>query len=171
MSVPYIIVLPLALGLLLLWLGGRARRAAGLPAGRIVSQDTLGRRQTGDALYDPVLDLAGRPDYLVEQGDRWIPVEVKSGWALAGPRAGHRLQVAAYCRLVEAVYARRPPHGILRYADRTFAIPYTQEQEDELTEILEVMRADLGRPLARSHDSPEKCRACGVRAGCDQALG
>lgn len=167
---PYVLLFCLAFGLLLLWLAGRIRRATGLPGGRVVSQDTLRHRQAGETLYDPVLDLAGRPDYLVEQGDRRIPVEIKSGGAMAGPRPGHRLQLAAYCRLVEAVYARRPPHGILQYADRTYAIAYTPELEEELTEALEAMRGDLGLPLERSHQSPEKCRACGFRQGCDQAL-
>jgi CRISPR-associated exonuclease Cas4 len=167
---PYVVLALLGVGLLLLWLGQRARRAAGLPPGRVVAQDTLGRRRAGESLYDPVLDLAGRPDYLVEQGDRLIPIEIKSGRAHAGPRLSHRLQLAAYCRLVEAVYARRPPHGVLQYADQAFALPYSRELEAELTRTLEAMRADLGQALDRSHESPERCRACGFRDLCDQAL-
>jgi CRISPR-associated exonuclease Cas4 len=167
---PYLLAVLLAVGLLMLWLSGRMRRETGLPGGRIVSQDTLRPRRAGDVLYDPVLDLTGRPDYLVEHGNQWVPVEVKSGGALAGPRAGHRLQLAAYCRLVEAVYARRPPHGILQYADRSYAIAYTADQEAALRETLEAMRADLRRPLDRSHESRERCRACGYRERCDQAL-
>lgn len=166
---PYVVFLLLGLGLFLLWLARRTR-PAGLPAGRIVAQDTLGPRRTGETLYDPVLDLAGRPDYLVEQGDRLIPVEIKSGRSHAGPRPSHRLQLAAYCRLVESVYARRPPHGILQYADQAYAIDYTRGLEQELTRTLEALRADLGRPLDRSHESPERCRACGFREDCDQAL-
>jgi CRISPR-associated exonuclease Cas4 len=166
----YVVAALLALGLLLLWLAQRARRAAGLPHGRVIAQDMLGSPRAGETLYDPVLDLAGRPDYLVEQGDRLIPVEVKSGPAHAGPRPSHRLQLAAYCRLVEAVYARRPPHGILRYADRSYTIPFTHALESELNETLEAMRADLGEALDRSHRSADRCRACAFRDGCDQAL-
>jgi CRISPR/Cas system-associated exonuclease Cas4 (RecB family) len=168
--VPYLVYLLLALGLLLLWLARRTRLAAGLPPGRVISQDTLGPRRAGQSLYDPVLDLAGKPDYLVEQGDRLIPLEIKSGRSHAGPRASHRLQLAAYCRLVESVYARRPPVGILQYADQAYAIAYTQALEHELRQTLESLRTDLGRPLDRSHESPERCRACGFRDGCDQAL-
>ena len=160
----------LAFGLLLLWLARRTRLAAGLPPGRLISQDTLGPRRPGASLYDPVLDLAGRPDYLVEQGERLIPMEIKSGRSHAGPRSSHRLQLAAYCRLVESVYARRPPYGILQYADQAYAITYTRALEDELTHMLERMRDDLGRSLDRSHDSPERCRACSYRDGCDQSL-
>jgi CRISPR-associated exonuclease Cas4 len=166
----YTVAALLGLGLLLLWLAGRTRRAAGLPAGRVIAQDTLGPRRAGEPLYDPVLDLAGRPDYLVEQRSRLIPMEIKSGLAHAGPRPSHRLQLAAYCRLVESVYARRPPHGLLQYADRTYLIPFTRALEADLTTTLEAMRADLGVPLDRSHHSVERCRACGYRADCDQAL-
>lgn len=167
---PYPVLLLLALGLLLLWLARRTRLAAGLPAGRIVSQDTLGPRRAGRSLYDPVLDLTGRPDYLVEQGEQLIPLEIKSGRSHAGPRSSHRLQLAAYCRLVESVYARRPPFGILQYADQAYAISYTQGLEDELTRMIERLRADLGHSLDRSHDSQERCRACGFREDCDQTL-
>jgi CRISPR-associated exonuclease Cas4 len=160
----------LGLGLLLLWLSRRAQIRAGLPSGRVLSQDTLGRWRSTEALYDPVDDLSGRPDYLVAQGDRLIPVEVKSGRAHAGPRLSHRLQVAAYCRLVEAVYARRPSHGVLQYADRRYDIPYNTELETELTDILAAMRRDLGGEMDRSHESPERCRACGFRERCDQSL-
>jgi CRISPR-associated exonuclease Cas4 len=158
------------LGVLLVWLAGRTRAAAGLPPGKIIAQDTLGPRRAGETLYDPVLDLAGRPDYLVEQGDRLVPIEIKSGRSHAGPRPSHRLQLAAYCRLVEAVYARRPPMGILQYADQAYAIAYTPEMEGELVSTLEAMREEIGEELDRSHKSPERCRACGFREDCDQAL-
>jgi CRISPR/Cas system-associated exonuclease Cas4 (RecB family) len=160
----------LGLGLLLLWVSRRVQSGTGLPSGRVLSQDTLGRRRASETLYDPVLDLAGRPDYLVAQAGQMIPVEVKSGRAHAGPRLSHKLQLAAYCRLVEAVYARRPAHGVLQYADRRYDIPFTAELEDEMADTIAAMRRSLGGELNRSHDSPERCRACGFRQGCDQAL-
>lgn len=165
------VLILLALGLLLLWIARRMRRAGGLPAGRVIAQDTLGSRREGETLYDPVFDLAGRPDYLVEQGGRLVPVEIKSGRSQAGPRPSHRLQLAAYCRLVEAVYARRPPLGILQYADRAYAIAYTSDLESELERTLAEMRLRLGEPLDRSHNSALRCRGCGFREVCDQALG
>jgi CRISPR-associated exonuclease Cas4 len=167
---PGILVFVLALGILLVWLGRRQRAAAGLPEGRIVSQDVLGRARPGETLYDAVLDLAGRPDYLVEIEGRLIPIEIKSGRAHAGPRRSHRLQVAAYCRLVEAVHARRPPYGILRYADRSYAIPYTGETDRELAGVLDAMRLVGGEMADRSHESPARCRGCSFRETCDQGL-
>lgn len=154
-------------GILLVWLGGTTRSWTGLPSGKIVSRDVSG---AGETLYDPVFDLAGRPDYLVEQDGRLIPVEIKSGRSHAGPRRSHRMQLAAYCRLVEAVFARRPPHGILRYTDRSYTIPFDQHQEAELAGVIHQIRARLGHEQDRSHASPERCRACGFRNDCDQAL-
>jgi len=166
----FVPLLLLGLGLLLLWLGRRVRAEAGLPPGRLLFQDTLERRRPVESLYDPVFDLAGRPDYLVDQGDTLIPVEVKSGRAHAGPRLSHRMQLAAYCRLVEAAYARRPTHGILQYADRRYAIPYNAPAEAELAAAVAAIRRQRGREMDRSHNSPERCRACGFRERCDQSL-
>src|SRR3990172_9358783 len=64
---PYLVFLLLVLGLLLLGLARRTRRATGLPPGRIVALDTLGPRRAGESLYYPVLDLAGRPPYGILQ--------------------------------------------------------------------------------------------------------
>ena len=167
---PTIILLVLVVGILLVWLGRRQRSGAGLPEGRILSQDVLGRAQPGETLYDSVLDLAGRPDYLVEIDGRLVPVEIKSGRSHAGPRRSHRMQLVAYCRLVEAVHARRPPYGILRYADRSYAIPYTIEIDDELAAVLGAMRLSGVGTADRSHEAPARCRGCSFRESCDQAL-
>lgn len=169
MIVPGILLVVLVVGVLLIWLGRGQRAAAGIPEGRILSQDVLGRAQPGETMYDAVLDLAGRPDYLVEIDGRLIPIEVKSGKAHAGPRRSHRLQLAAYCRLVEAVHARRPPYGILRYADRSYTIPYTGETDHELTAVLGAMRLAGAELADRSHDSPARCRGCSFRETCDQS--
>ena len=157
-------------GLLFLWLARRAQSAAGLPPGRVIAIDSLPRRALDKPLYDPVNDLSGRPDYRFEDGRYVLPVEVKSGRARAGPQPGHVLQLAAYCRLVQADTSRRPPYGILKYADRSFAVPYTLAAERELLQTLEAMRAVGTRPPPRSHESPPRCRACGVRGACDQRL-
>ncbi len=160
----------LVVGLILVWLGRRAQISAGLPRGRVTAIDSLPTRALEGPLYDAVTDLSGRPDYLVEDGRHLIPVEIKSGRARAGPQPGHVLQLAAYGRLVHAHTSRRPPYGILKYADRAFAIPYTRKLEHELLSTLEAMRMAEGEAPPRSHESPARCRACGVRHACDQSL-
>jgi len=80
--------------------------------------------------------------------------------------------LAAYCLLVAETSGRCPPYGILRYADRTFEIPYTRELEEELLAVLEEMRVDLAAGDGpRNHDAPRRCAACGYREWCEEALG
>ncbi len=156
---------------LLLWVWGeRLRRRTGLPAGRVVSVDLSRLKPQTVALYDPEWDLAGRPDFLLEDRGRIFPVELKSALGAGAPYPSHRIQLAAYCRLVESTYGQRPPYGILRYADRTFAVDYDPSLQAELRELIGALRAQRGRRPSRSHSIPERCRACGFRPSCDQSL-
>ena len=162
----------LALGLLLLWLAQRGRARSGLPQGRVTYTDTGGWGRPERPLFSREFLLTGKPDYLVTQENDVIPVEVKSSHAPAQPYPSHILQLAAYCLLVEACYQRRPPYGIIKYADRAFEVDYTAELEDELLTTLDCMRGDLANGEApRSHDEPHRCRACGYRSRCDERLG
>jgi CRISPR-associated exonuclease Cas4 len=161
----------LALGLLLLWLARRGRVRSGLPQGRVVYADTGGWNRLERPLFSRQFLLTGRPDYLVADGADVIPVEVKSGRAPVQPYPSHLLQLAAYCLLVEECYRRRPPYGIVKYADRAFEVDYTPELEHELLATLDSMRADLadGNAPCR-HDDPRRCRACGYRRWCEEEL-
>jgi CRISPR-associated exonuclease Cas4 len=168
----------IALAVFLFWQARRKRQAAGLPGGRIIYSDTRGWGPVEEPLYDPELGLAGRPDYLVRDGDQVIPVEVKSGRNIESPYDSHIFQLAAYCRLVESAYGQRPDYGLLHYSEgdafgkgRTFAIDYTPELESALLEVIEEMRAQERRKnVDRSHDTPARCRSCGFRSVCDQRL-
>lgn len=158
------------LGLAFFWLASRQQAASGLPQGRVVYLDTAGIGHLEEPLYDTALALTGKPDYLVEQKGDFVPVEVKQARAPFQPYPGHILQLAAYCRLVEAVYRQRPAYGVLKYADRAFAIDYTASLENDLLDILAEMRRAEGRAPGRSHDSIARCRACSYRQSCDQNL-
>lgn len=161
----------LALGIILLWLARRGQVQSGLPQGRIIYSDTGGWGRLERPLFSRRFSLTGKPDYLVADGDDLIPVEVKSGHAPAQPYPSHVLQLAAYCLLVEECYRRRPPHGIIKYADRAFEVDYTPELEGALLETLDCMRADLTNGYTvRNHDEPHRCRGCGYREQCDQRL-
>lgn len=161
----------LALGLLLLWLARRGRVRSGLPEGRVVYTDTSGWRRPERPLFSSRLRITGKPDYLVDDGDGIIPIEVKSGHAPARPYDSHLLQLAAYCLLVDETYRRRPSHGIIKYDNRAFEIEYTAALEEELMATVEDMRLDLKTGGAtRNHADPRRCRACGHRDVCDQKL-
>ncbi|HIE37807.1 MAG TPA: CRISPR-associated protein Cas4 [Anaerolineales bacterium] len=161
----------LVLGLALLWLARRSRASTGLPQGRVIAADVGAWQRPDRPLFSRRHLLTGRPDYIVADGPDLIPVEVKSARAPARPYDSHVLQLAAYCLLVAETSGRRPPYGILRYADRTFEVPYTGELEEDLLAVLREMREDLAAGDGpRNHDDPRRCAACGYREACREAL-
>lgn len=167
----YLVLPLLLLAIIFLWLSSRQRREAGLPGGRVVYTDTRAWGAVEQPLYDPELDLTGKPDYLVEQNGRIIPVEVKSGHAPEAPFDSHIFQLAAYCRLVHRTTGKRPPHGIIHYSGRDFAVVYTPELETALLDMLTEMRRDEYRTMVdRSHEEEHRCLRCGFRRVCDQRL-
>jgi CRISPR-associated exonuclease Cas4 len=166
-------IILLGLAILVWLLAQRARRGTGLPAGVVVYTDTGGWTQIEKPLFSAALQLTGKPDYLIRQHDSIIPVEVKSAKAPAGgPYDAHIYQLAAYCALVSENYGQRPRYGLIQYADQTLAVDYSQGLETELLELLEAIRADAqAEDVGRSHESAARCRACGFREACDEALG
>lgn len=156
----------------LLWQAGKVRRRTGLPPGRIVYDDSgLMGHELERPLFDGLLGLTGKPDYLVEQKGQQIPVEVKSFDAPAQPYESHIFQLAAYCHLVEHTTGKRPSHGILRYRNRTFAVDYTAELESNLLDTLaEMRRCERNGEADRSHEEPGRCARCGYRSKCDQRM-
>lgn len=158
-------------GLAALVFARRWRRAAGLPGGRIIYTDPKLWGPSEKPLFSSALNLAGKPDYLVRQGDTVLPVEVKTGRTPSSPPDSHLYQLAAYCRLVEETYGQRPPYGILHYPRRTLAIDYTPELEASLEAVLEEIRSWQGkRSVPRSHDQPARCAGCGYRSACPERL-
>jgi CRISPR-associated exonuclease Cas4 len=155
----------------LYFISGRQRHASGLPGGRVIYTDTRAWGKLEKPLFDNELVLAGKPDYLVEQDGRIIPVEVKTGRTPDAPYDSHIFQVAAYCLLVQKTYGKRPPHGIIHYPGRDFAVDYTAELENSLLNLIADMRiSEHLREVERSHDDPQRCRRCGFRDACDQRL-
>jgi CRISPR-associated exonuclease Cas4 len=116
--------------------------------------------------------LKGKPDALVRipSGDV-IPVERKKSRAPKRPYEGDRIQAAAYCVRVEENYGRTPPFMRIQYADACFDEPYTIERKQWVLRTCEQIRQARQRGVAnRSHTISAKCRACGQRLNCDQAL-
>lgn len=146
---------------------------SGLPSGKIVYADNRVFQSLPQPLYDPALDLVGKPDYIIALKDGTvIPVEYKSHPAPDRPYDSHVLQLAAYCYLCATSYQRRPPYGLIRYADKTFQINYTTQLESSLKDTITAMRSCECQSLSpdRSHHQPSRCRACGYRSICDQRL-
>jgi CRISPR-associated exonuclease Cas4 len=167
----YLALLFIIVALFLLWQSTRQRREAGLPGGRLVYADTGAWGRVEKPLVAEDLGLIGKPDYLIQSGASIIPVEVKSGRAPAAPYDSHIYQLAAYCLLVHKAYGKRPPHGIIHYSGRDFAIDYTPQLESALLERLAEIKRDESRThVPRSHEDAARCRKCGFRNVCDQSL-
>lgn len=162
----------LLLALVLLLKARQWGASSGLPQGEIIYSDMGAWIKQRKPLFDRHLGLTGRPDYLVQQDDGTvIPVEVKSSAAPHEPYAGHVMQLAAYCLLVESNYGLRPQHGIIQYRDKAFTVSYTERLEDDLLDLLHAMRLDGEAPdVVRDHQNWRRCRACGHRGHCGQAL-
>jgi len=157
----------------LLWQWSRRDRAGlGLPEGRIVRADMGAWRQCEEPLYSARYRLAGRPDYLVKTGRGLVPVEVKPGRTAPAPYTGDVLQLGAYLLLVEEDTGVKPTHGLLRYREQTFEIPYTPGLRQEVIACLEEMRAlrEASQPPEPQHREPQRCTRCGQREHCDVSL-
>jgi CRISPR-associated exonuclease Cas4 len=167
----YIIVLLFILALIFFRQSSVQRKEAGLPGGRIIYTDTRGWGKVEKPLFYSPLELTGKPDYLIQQNGKIIPVEVKSGRAPNAPYDSHIYQLAAYCLLVEKTYKTRPPYGIIHYENRDFSIDYTSELENALLDLLADMKRDeRKKDVPRSHEQAARCARCGFRNVCDQSL-
>lgn len=165
-------LLLLFIALLLLWGSSRMLKSSGLPEGRLIYADARQWQPVVEPLFDPHYALTGKPDYLVQQGDTLIPVEVKSKEVGTLPLEGHLMQLTAYCLLVHQCYGNRPLYGILHYPDRTFAVKYTSRMEARVIQLVAAIRDAKAKDIAlnRSHDSSSRCLHCGYRGICDQKL-
>jgi CRISPR-associated exonuclease Cas4 len=167
----YIGLAILLIAFVLLFISGRQRSATGLPGGRVVYSDTRAWGAVEKPFFDAELGLTGKPDYLVEQNGKFIPVEVKTGRTPEAPYDAHIFQMAVYCLLVQKTSGKRPPHGIIHYPKRDFAVDYTPELESALLDLLDDMRRDERRSsVERSHDEEQRCLHCGFRESCDERI-
>ena len=181
--------LPILFGLLVIllllaalafgWSRGK-REQTGLPEGEVVYADTGAWRKLERPLYSERFRLTGRPDYVVEEGGRYIPVEVKPTRRADKPYASDEYQLAAYCLLLEeqtdapipgAPVAGAPPYGLLRYQNATFRIPYTAALRSELLRLLDEMRRSRrAQDVLPNHQDPRRCLRCGHREQCTRKL-
>ena len=155
----------------LFWQADRKRKQAGLPGGRVIYTDMGKWGEVQKPLYHAGYRLTGKPDYLVKQKGKIIPVEVKSSNAPQAPYDSHIYQLASYCLLVHKTTGKRPPYGIIHYRNKDFAIDYTPALESALMDTLAEMRRDERRKEVHcSHRSAARCRGCGYRKICDESL-
>ena len=139
--------------------------------GKLVYSDTNKRAVTAP-INSHLSRLTGKPDYVYRAKGLCIPVEVKKHRAgRFGPRVSDIAQLMAYCVLLEDA-GETVTHGVIEYPDKRIPIPYTPEARRKVLEAAEQIRAERRAGTAdRSHQEAWRCRSCGVRASCGQALG
>lgn len=169
-----LLLLALALALFaagLLWYSRRKLVRSGMPSGRLVYSDTGAWERCKRPLFSARYRLAGKPDYLLAEGQRMIPVEVKPRRQAARPYDSDVLQLAAYCLLVEEAYGSRPRYGLLKYRSGVYSVEYTDALRERVIATIEQMRGQFGRRSPRpNHDDARRCQACGYRTSCESTL-
>ena len=145
-------------------------RRSGL-RGRVVASDSVVSRPSR-ALRSARYGIVGKPDYLVEEHGRIVPVELKPSRESDSPWLRDVVQLAAYCLLLEEMEPRFAGYGYLRYASRTFRIDFTDRVRGELLRTLAGMRADLtAADVAPNHHDPRRCARCMLVRVCGRAVG
>ncbi|MFB3765313.1 MAG: CRISPR-associated protein Cas4 [Methanotrichaceae archaeon] len=149
-----------------------ARKKYGIQAGEVIYSDLYSDRDRPvKSLLSKRFGISGKPDYIVKDKGRLIPVELKSGRA-STPHRGHVLQLAAYCLLIEENYGKAVPHGILVYGDgKQHLIKFDDALRKDLISTVEEMRRcwSEGSPV-RNHSSKRKCSSCLLREDCNYCL-
>ncbi len=144
-------------------------RKRGLPKGMLIYDDLRDDGTPAKPFFSARYGLAGKPDMILRDGDRIIPVELKHSPGRDRPYPGHMLQLAAYCLLIEEHYGIRPEYGIIHYRDKQFEVPFTGELEQKLLSQMERMRAeDPIKRLPPECSLPGKCTRCGFSEVCRQ---
>jgi CRISPR-associated exonuclease Cas4 len=164
------VLILLALALLLRWL---ARQFVG-PSTRpqdVVHVDT---GENDRVLTSHRYRLTGQPDYILEERGERFPMERKSRDLDArGPYDGERLQLAAYCLLLEEETGTPVRRGRLQYRNRTLDIPFDAALRAALLATLHDLQRQRGaQDVRRNHASAARCRGCGCgfRHRCSDSL-
>ena len=161
-SILAVALLLAALGVVLMVLSSHGRSTRGLGPGRTVALDDR-------TLYSERLQLVGRPDRIVREGDTLIPEEGKSSRRASDAQ---RLQLGTYFILIEEEYGARPPHGVIVLGDGSRVV--VENTEGLRSKVLAA--ADAVRRHRRTireaipvRQPAAKCRACGRRDACTRA--
>jgi CRISPR-associated exonuclease Cas4 len=139
-------------------------------SGHVVASDgAVGRpaRVMRSARYG----VSGKPDYLMEEHGRIVPVELKPTRRATSPWLRDVVQLATYCLLLEEIEPRFAGYGYLRYAQRTFRVDFTDSLRAELLNTIALLRADLtASDVSPNHHDPRRCARCSLVTRCGQAL-
>ena len=138
-----------------------------IPKGKITYTDL---NIPAKPFFSPRHRLVGKPDYVLQKDNHDIPIERKSG-SSPSPQQSHRLQLAAYCQLLEDTYGGFVPYGVLVYNDTSYTIPYDPQLRFELESVITKMRNSLKQGgVTLNHQEARRCKACSMRRYCSKKL-
>jgi CRISPR-associated exonuclease Cas4 len=143
------------------------KKTQGIPEGLVLYSDL---NVPAEPLFSRRLRLSGKPDYIVQKDNVYIPVEVKTG-RQPHPQHSHVLQLAAYCQLIEDMSGLFVPEGILVYNTVPYTISFDPKLRFELQHVMRSMRACLhDGEVERNHDEPGRCQHCSMKRYCSNSL-
>lgn len=165
----------LVVGVMLLRLSQKRKRVLGLPDGEVVYQDHESQRVSPPTLVSERLGLRGKPDCLIRNTDGIIPVELKKSArppSRGGVYPNHLIQVLAYIILVRENYGEQVPYGLVLYGNEEARKVYPTPENIAWLEsvLMQVKHARTASNVDRSHRQQSRCRGCGMRDSCSQAL-
>jgi CRISPR-associated exonuclease Cas4 len=151
-----------------------AKRSQGIDAKSTVEYvDTLHAKGTDQPgmLVSEKLGLRGRPDIILLVDGEHIPVEIKTGRTPRGALFSHVLQLGAYLVLLEEMYGKPPPYGLIRYSEREDKVSYDPETRMLVIFKMQEMRERIkSGEVHRNHNRPGKCINCSRREACPEKL-
>ncbi len=172
MSVLFLLVILLIILVLVARIAGkRIRKESGIPFGKIAAADSSKFRSFQKVLFSRNVLLAGKPDTILVVEDEYVPIELKIRDPPKQPFDSHKMQVIAYCYLLEE-NGYRVSYGVLKYKkgkeERNFVVDYTPELKERLLAAISEMRSIKSIP---SKIKSTKCEKCSVREYCEKLDG
>lgn len=122
---------------------------------------------SGSVLFSKKYRISGKPDYIVNENGKMIPVEFKTG-SYSYPLKNHVFQLAAYCHLVEENYGGFVPFGVLVYDQVSeHRVSFDPCLRFELESTIKEMRSVLktGR-IVLNHSNSGRCKGCSMKGFC-----
>jgi len=125
--------------------------------------------KTEYSIRSEVLGLNGRVDKVMRE-EHLIPIEIKTGSPSEGVWEGDRIQVCAYCMLLEERFKENVPSGFVEYTRVQEKRPVMASEKlrrsviytrDEVHEIMEGKVPDVC-----PHGNGRKCESCSLKDVC-----
>lgn len=114
-------------------------------------------------LSSPRLCMEGVADLVIRMDEEWAVAELKGGRAPRCPPLGHRVQVAAYCMLLEERIGKLVRRGFIVYDDSYREVRLDESMRRHVIWTVERVREIYNGKIPAEHG---RCEACGYSIYC-----